>query len=103
MTESDSAPKAQMHCAPAGTWKRVKLHLELKYFDMKDADARLEMVNDQMVKILLWHYRAYVDILWLLISLGVIYCKNMNRSMITWDAKKRRVLIKVDAEVRKRK
>jgi hypothetical protein len=36
-----SAPKAQMHCEPPGTWNLEKLHLELKYLGRNVADANL--------------------------------------------------------------
>ena len=36
MTELSVAPKAQMQWAQSGTWKREKLHLELKYFGSSD-------------------------------------------------------------------
>ena len=36
ITELSVAPKAQIQCAQSGTWKREKLHLELKYFGSND-------------------------------------------------------------------
>lgn len=41
MTAFGSVPKAQMHGEPEGTWNLEKLHLELKYFGRKLADAKL--------------------------------------------------------------
>lgn len=42
MTALGSVPKAQMHGEPEGTWNLEKLHLELKYFGRKLADAKLD-------------------------------------------------------------
>ena len=41
MTELESAPKAQMHWEPPGTWNLEKLHVELKYLGRKLAEASL--------------------------------------------------------------
>lgn len=41
ITELESAPKAQRHLAPPGTWNLEKLHVELKYFGRKLADPIL--------------------------------------------------------------
>lgn len=42
MTAFGSVPKAQMQGEPEGTWNLEKLHLELKYFGRKLADAKLQ-------------------------------------------------------------
>lgn len=41
MTALGSVPKAQTHGEPEGTWNLEKLHLELKYFGRKLAEAKL--------------------------------------------------------------
>lgn len=42
MTALGSVPKAHTHGEPEGTWNLEKLHLELKYFGRKLADAKLQ-------------------------------------------------------------
>ena len=42
MTVFFSLPKAQTQWGSPGTWKREKLHFELKYFGRKWAEARLK-------------------------------------------------------------
>lgn len=50
MTELGSDPKAQIQWAPTGTWKREKLHLELKYFGRNEAEAKLQFKRDENIE-----------------------------------------------------